>query len=256
MANREGITLNVNGVDRNFFATEANIEGELGSDVDASEINSGTATSGQVLTANGTGGASWAESSGGLTSVKASDVDSESATSGQVLTANGNGGATWETPESGGGGSSVVANPTLSGNESSLDSITIDNTDYSVGKKYVHKITITNANRRNFYFVIYTSSATPLTTKETLWPVLQNHFYTRTLYSYSAWTNWTNSDGTEGYNYRERAMLTFNNNGPDTVYFGQEKQYFASATETVGKITYTQTEQYYNLTYYDTVTEI
>lgn len=65
MADRKGITLTVNGVDRNFYATEANIEGELGSDVDAGEINSGTASSGQVLTADGLGGASWVESGGG-----------------------------------------------------------------------------------------------------------------------------------------------------------------------------------------------
>lgn len=39
-----------------------------------------------------------------LTVVKASDVDSESATSGQVLTADGSGGASWQTPSGGGGG--------------------------------------------------------------------------------------------------------------------------------------------------------
>ena len=40
--------------------------------------------------------------SGGLSSVSASDVDSESATSGQVLTADGNGGASWQTISGGG----------------------------------------------------------------------------------------------------------------------------------------------------------
>ena len=40
-------------------------------------------------------------SSGGLQSVKASDVNSETATSGQVLTADGSGGASWQTSSSG-----------------------------------------------------------------------------------------------------------------------------------------------------------
>ena len=39
-----------------------------------------------------------------LEEVKAANVDSESATSGQVLTADGNGGAQWTTPQGGGGG--------------------------------------------------------------------------------------------------------------------------------------------------------
>lgn len=38
-----------------------------------------------------------------LEEVKAADVDSENATSGQVLTADGNGGAAWQTPQGGGG---------------------------------------------------------------------------------------------------------------------------------------------------------
>ena len=45
--------------------------------------------------------------SGGISSVTAGDVDSESATTGQVLTADGNGGASWQTPASGGGGGDV-----------------------------------------------------------------------------------------------------------------------------------------------------
>lgn len=156
----------------------------------------------------------------------------------------------------GGGGSRVVANPTLSGSESSLDSITIDSTDYSVGKKYVHKIRIDNSNWRRFYFVIYTSSPTPLTTKTDLWNVLKYHFEQRTLHDYSAWNNWTNSDGTEGYNYRTRTTLTFDSNGPNILTYGDEKQYFVSATQPIGKIIYKQTEIYYSFTYYDTVTEI
>ena len=51
-----------------------------------------------------------AKASGGSSSVVASDIDSESATNGQVLTANGSGGASWQTP-SGGGGSTTGAIP-------------------------------------------------------------------------------------------------------------------------------------------------
>ena len=68
--------------------------------VDNDHIDSGTATAGQILTADGNGGASWDTPS---TTVTASDVDSETATAGQVLAADGNGGASWQTVAAGGG---------------------------------------------------------------------------------------------------------------------------------------------------------
>ena len=55
--------------------------------VTASNVDSGEATSGQVLTADGSGGASWSDSV----------ITSGEATSGQVLTADGEGGASWQT---------------------------------------------------------------------------------------------------------------------------------------------------------------
>ena len=65
-------------------------------------VSSGTATNGQVLTANGSGGASWETPSGGA--VEGTDVLSTGETSGKVLTADGTGGASWQTA---GGGSSL-----------------------------------------------------------------------------------------------------------------------------------------------------
>ena len=57
-------------------------------------INSESATNGQVLTANGSGGASWETVSGGA--VEGTAVLSTGETSGKVLTADGGGGASWE----------------------------------------------------------------------------------------------------------------------------------------------------------------
>ena len=60
---------------------------------EGTSVKSTGATSGKVLTANGSGGASWETASGGTpegTSVKSTGV-----TSGKVLTANGSGGASW-----------------------------------------------------------------------------------------------------------------------------------------------------------------
>ena len=64
-------------------------------------VNSETATNGQVLTADGTGGASWESPS--TPSVEGTAVLSTGETSGKVLTADGSGGASWQT--AGGGGS-------------------------------------------------------------------------------------------------------------------------------------------------------
>ena len=62
--------------------------------------------------------------------IKASEIDSESATSGQVLTANGAGGASWQNAS--GGGTEVVANPSLSGTESDLTGLEVAGTKYKV----------------------------------------------------------------------------------------------------------------------------
>ena len=69
-----------------------------------------------------------------------------------------------------GGGSTVVANPTLSGNEATLNGLEVDGTKYKVGggsggKLYMHILKIGNINRENpCYLTIYTSSETPFTT--------------------------------------------------------------------------------------------
>lgn len=69
-----------------------------------------------------------------------------------------------------GGGSSVIANPTLNGDEATLDGLDVDGTKYKVGggsggKLYMHILNIGNINREKpCYLTIYTSSATPFTT--------------------------------------------------------------------------------------------
>lgn len=57
-------------------------------------------------------------------------LDSNTATDGQVLTANGTGGATWQNPT--GGGTEVVANPVLAGTESNLTGLEVAGTKYKV----------------------------------------------------------------------------------------------------------------------------
>lgn len=67
-------------------------------EITASDVDSETATAGQVLTADGNGDAAW----GDIPKTTASDVNSETATAGQVLIADGNGAAAWSnipTPE-------------------------------------------------------------------------------------------------------------------------------------------------------------
>ena len=58
------------------------------------QIDSGTASSGQVLTANGSGGASWENASGGA--VEGTDVLSTGEANNFILTSDGNGGAIWK----------------------------------------------------------------------------------------------------------------------------------------------------------------
>ena len=57
-------------------------------------------------------------------------VVSNTATEGQVLTANGTGGSTWQDPA--GGGTEVVANPSLAGTESDLTGLEVAGTKYKV----------------------------------------------------------------------------------------------------------------------------
>ena len=53
------------------------------------DIDSGTATAGQVLQADGSGGADWDD-------LEVGDIDSGTETAGKVMTADGSGGASWE----------------------------------------------------------------------------------------------------------------------------------------------------------------
>lgn len=77
-----------------------NIPGALGDivpeTVQAGDVDSESATSGQILTADGAGGADWANPA---EDIQVGDMDSEAATAGQLLTADGAGGASWETLE-------------------------------------------------------------------------------------------------------------------------------------------------------------
>ena len=59
--------------------------------IEADEINTESATAGQVLTADGVGGAAFQD-----IGIEAGEVNSESATLGQVLTADGAGGAAFQ----------------------------------------------------------------------------------------------------------------------------------------------------------------
>lgn len=61
----------------------------------ASDVDSEAATTGQVLTADGMGGATW-EDGGSGGAVVVADIDSEASSDKQVIMSNGAGGATWE----------------------------------------------------------------------------------------------------------------------------------------------------------------
>ena len=62
--------------------------------------------------------------------IKSENVNSESATSGQVLTADGQGGSNWQ--DGGSGGSSVIPNPFLYGDETILEGLQIDSDKYRI----------------------------------------------------------------------------------------------------------------------------
>ena len=81
--------------------------------ITAADVDSETATSGQVLTADGNGEAAWQTPA--TPTITAADVDSETATSGQVLTADGNGDASWTTISAGGGGLTLLWSGSVTG---------------------------------------------------------------------------------------------------------------------------------------------
>lgn len=100
-------------------------------------------SNGQVLQINSSGNIEWgnASSGGGMSNpmTTAGDIIVGGTsgtptrlgigTNGQVLTSNGTT-ASWQTPSGGGGGTNVIANPTLLGNEDYLTGITIGSTNY------------------------------------------------------------------------------------------------------------------------------
>lgn len=93
--------------------------------ITSATVSSGTATSGKVLTANGSGGTSWETVSAG--SVEGTAILSTGETSGKVLTANGSGGASWTTV--GGGGTYYQHSIYVRSNENNIIlSINIVNT--------------------------------------------------------------------------------------------------------------------------------
>ena len=95
--------------------------------IKASDINSESATNGQVLTANGAGGASWQNASGGGTEVVANPTLAGTETD---LTGLEVAGTKYKVPS--GGGTEVIANPSLAGNESDLTGLEVAGTKYKV----------------------------------------------------------------------------------------------------------------------------
>lgn len=101
--------------------------------------------------------------------IKASEINSESATNGQVLTANGTGGATWQNPT--GGGTEVVANPVLAGTESDLTGLEVAGTKYKVPtggsgggtQLYMHSIEGYDSDERSILVNLVTTSESELT---------------------------------------------------------------------------------------------
>lgn len=81
-------------------------------------------------------------------------LDNNTATDGQVLTANGTGGATWQDAK----GTEVVANPSLAGTESDLTGLEVAGTKYKVPtggsggtSLFKHKITIQYNGYTGYY---------------------------------------------------------------------------------------------------------
>lgn len=89
------------------------------------------------------------------------------ATQGQVLTANGTGGASWQEASV---GTEVVANPTLSGSESDLTGLEINGTKYKVpsgeigGGVKVYQHTVNSGT-----YIFWSFTSTPFTSAEDIW---------------------------------------------------------------------------------------
>lgn len=86
--------------------------------VDAAEMESGTATDGYVLTADGAGGAAWE------TPIRdAADLTSGTAADGYVLTADGSGGSAWEAASGGGDAADLTSGTATDGYVLTADGI-------------------------------------------------------------------------------------------------------------------------------------
>lgn len=136
----------VDGVTYNYDANNTYMVQENG--LEGTNVQSTGVTSGKVLTANGSGGASWQTVSH---TPEGTAVKSTGVTSGKVLTANGSGGASWQ--DAGGGGSGdVTASGTLS----------VGSVITGLGSK-----TVTALNGTNGKFLVWSGGAT--------WKGLYNH---------------------------------------------------------------------------------
>ena len=103
-------------------------------------------------------------------------LDNNSATQGQVLTANGTGGASWQNAS---GGTEVVANPVLAGTESDLTGLEVAGTKYKVptggsgGGTQLYKHTIyfndTSTDRDELYIITNTNTPLPNFSYIELW---------------------------------------------------------------------------------------
>ena len=110
------------------------------------------------------------------------------------------------------GGSSVVANPTLSGDEATLNGLEVDGTKYKVGGSggsevhlYQHNI-FCNSNYGRFYIIIYNSDTTAFTNN-----------------TFNAYI--VNSELTD-YNFSCSGWFSKNNEIYPTVYFNSSGRYY------------------------------
>lgn len=108
----------------NYQSTHTGAQIDAGIDL----LDKNSATSGQVLTANGTGGASWQNASGGST-VEANPTLAGTEADLTGLSVNG---TKYKVPSGGSGSGTVVANPSTNATEE-LSTIRIDGTTYSIG---------------------------------------------------------------------------------------------------------------------------
>lgn len=129
--------------------------------IKSSTFDSGTATSGKVLTANGSGGTSWESVSS--PAPEGTSVKSTGETSGKVLTADGSGGASWESVS---GGTDIVEITSLTGTFS-LD-------DYNILLKDNSTIKVNQSGNLSYFKKIYEDSTYMYFEK-----MLYNHFMRR-----------------------------------------------------------------------------